>query len=118
MMRKKIIPFVLLLAFASGCATNTGVVKIGEDTYMVSRQGWIATQSVGSIKAEAYKEANAYCIKEGKRLMPVSTNATSGVLGRSYPEAELQFMCLSESDYELRRPKLMPLPDVRIEDVR
>jgi len=41
-----------------------------------------------------------------------------GVLGRSYPEAELQFMCLTENDYELRRPKLMPLPNIRIEDAR
>lgn len=115
---RNIFILLVLVVLAVGCATNTGIVKIGEDTYMVSRQGWIATQSVGAIKAEAYKEANVYCMKENKRLMPVSTNTIAGVLGRTYPEVELQFMCLSESDYELQRPKLKPLPDVRIEDAR
>ena len=108
----------LLILVVSGCASSPGVIPIGPDTYMVSEQGWIATQSVGELKAKAYQKAGTYCSQQGKKLMPVSTNQVAGSLGRSYPEAELQFMCLSEQDYELRRPKLQPIPDVRIEDAR
>ena len=117
-MRK--VPILLFIVIVEvGCgAAKTGVVQIGSDTYMVSKQGWIATQSVGELKAEIYKEANDYCAQQNMKLMPVSANTVAGVLGRSYPEAELQFMCLTENDYELRRPKLMPLPNVRIEDAR
>ena len=116
-MRNKII-LIFIALFIVGCAAHTGVVQIGEDTYMVNEQGWISTQSVGALKAETYKQANAYCLQQNKKLMPVSTSTTPGEIGRSYPEAELQFMCLSESDYELKRPKLKPLPDVRIEGAR
>ncbi len=112
---------IILLALCCtalyGCA-HTGVVQIGEDTYMVSKQGWIATQSVGALKAEIFQEASAYCQAKDRKLMPVSTNTVAGVLGRSYPEAELQFMCLTENDYELGRPKLKPVPNVRIEGMK
>ena len=108
----------LFILIVFGCASSPGVISIGQDTYMVSEQGWIATQSVGELKGKAYQRAGAYCSQQGKKLMPVSTNQVAGSIGRSYPEAELQFMCLSEQDYELRRPKLQPMPDVRIEDAR
>ena len=110
---------ILLIVFISvGCAASSGIVPMGKDTYISTKQGWISTQSVGALKAEIYKEANAYCLQRNKKLMPVSSNVTPGVLGYSYPEAELQFMCLNDSDYELQRPKLKPLPNVRIEDAR
>jgi hypothetical protein len=115
MKRNKFYYFVLLI---SGCASSPGVIPIGPDTYMVSEQGWISTQSTGELKSKAYQKAGAYCVKQGMKLMPVSTNQVPGVIGRSYPEVELQFMCLTEKDYELRRPKLQPLPNVRIEDGR
>jgi len=107
--------FILIL---SGCASSSGIIPIGPDTYMISEQGWISTQSTGELKATAYKKAGKYCIKQNKSVMPVSTNTIQGVIGRSYPEVEVQFMCLTEKDIELKRPKLQPLPDVRIEDSR
>lgn len=85
---------------------------------MISEQGWISTQAVGKVKAKAYKKANAYCTEQGKIMMPVSTGQMAGSFGRSYPEAELQFMCLSQGDSELMRPKLKRVPDVQIEDAR
>ena len=99
-----------------GCgAANTGVIPIGQDTFMVSRQGWVATQSVGELKGQAFAEANKYCSLKGQTIQPVNTNATSGVLGRSYPEVEVQFRCLRSDDPELRRPVMQKVPDVVIE---
>jgi hypothetical protein len=104
-----------LLALAPGCGAHTGVVPIGQDTFMVSRQGWISTQSVGELKSQAFAEANAFCTSQGKSILPIYTRDTSGVLRRSYPEAEVQFRCLSPDDPELRRPTLQKAPDVLIE---
>ena len=103
---------VLMIA---GCAGQSGVVPIGQDTFMASKQGWISTQSDSALKADVFREASAYCASKGKQLMPVSTNSRPGVIGRSYPEVEVQFRCLNENDPELRRPTLEPVPNVRIE---
>lgn len=102
-------------AFLTGCATQTGIVPIGTDTYMVSRQGYVVTQSVVAIKADAYKEAAAFCRQEGKEFQVVNTSSAEGIPGRRLPTAEIQFMCLAKGDRELARPKLKAAPDLVIE---
>lgn len=96
-----------------GCA-STGVVPIGPDTYMVSRQGSGGWSSVGKLKAEAFQEASAYCVSLGKQAQVVSTNDKPAGIGR-LPEAEIQFMCLDKGDPELARPKLRKEPDTVVE---
>lgn len=91
-----------------GCVTQTGVVPIGQDTYLVARQGWIATQSVAELKGQAFMEAGAYCVSKGRQIQPVSYKDTPGVLGRSFPESEVQFRCLLAGDPELSRPQRGP----------
>jgi hypothetical protein len=82
---------------------------------MVARQGWISTQSASELKAQAFAEANAFCTSSGKTVLPINTRDTFGVFGRSYPEAELQFRCLSAGDPELRRSTMQKVPDIQIE---
>lgn len=75
----------------AGCAANTGIVKISEDTYMYSKQdGW--QPSGGMIKAGMYKEANEFCSKTGKKFMQVSNTSNDQVDG-AYAGAEIQFKC-------------------------
>jgi hypothetical protein len=71
---------------------------------MVSRQGWISTQSVTELRGQVFAEANSFCTSQGKSLQTVTMNDTPGIFGRSYPESEVQFRCLSAGDPELRRP--------------
>jgi hypothetical protein len=40
-----------------GCASNSGVVPMGNDTYMVSRQAASGFSGMGTLKADAIKEA-------------------------------------------------------------
>lgn len=114
MCRAAAIATVVLLL--TNCAARTGVVPIGQDTYMVARQGWVSTQSVTELKAQAFTEANSFCSSQGKSLQPVTTKETPGVFGRSYPESELQFRCLGGGDEELSRPVPQKMPDVVIEN--
>lgn len=100
---KKLLFLVFGLFIFYGCA-STGVVPIGPDTYMISRQGGGAWTSTGKLKAEIIREGNEYCLSIQKKFMPVSTQTIPSEFGR-LPEAEMQFMCLTEGDYELRRPK-------------
>ncbi len=106
------VPFL----FLAGCASNSGVVPIGKDTYMVSRQASTGFSGSGNLKADALREANQYCGSLNKSLQVVSTQEAQPpyILG-NFPKAEVQFMCLDERDAELARPKLHKEPDTVIE---
>ena len=105
-MRVAVIAGIALLA---GCASNSGVRPIGQDTFMVSRQAATGFSGSGTLKAEAFKEASDYCTKFGKQMQVVNTQEAQPpyILG-NFPKAEVQFMCLSSSDSEFKRPKLLP----------
>lgn len=100
----------------SGCASNSGVVPIGTDTFMVSRQAATGFSGAGILKAEAFQEANQYCLSQRKKLQVVNTYEAQPpyVLG-NFPKAEVQFMCLDVGDAELARPKLKKEADTVIE---
>ncbi len=113
MMNRIVLLSTILLA---GCASNTGIIPIGKDTYMVSRQAATGFSGSGSLKAEAFQEANAYCTSQGKALQVVNTQeAQPPFVFGNYPKAEVQFMCLTDGDAELARPKLKKAPNVSIE---
>ena len=111
----KIIPFVSLLVLA-GCASNSGVVPIGRDTFMVSREASPLSTGSGNSKAEAFREANQYCTNQNRLLQVVNTIESKPPYGNgNLPKAEVQFMCLDAKDAELARPKLRKEADTIIE---
>lgn len=103
-------------AMLVGCASHTGIVPMGRDTFMIAKQQATGLPGLGNLKAEIIGEASRHCAGLGKELQVVSTQETQPpyVLG-NYPRAEIQFMCLSPGDPELQRPKLQKTPDTVIE---
>lgn len=112
----KLLSTIATIAFLAGCASNSGVMPIGQDTFMVSRQAATGFSGSGTLKAEAFQEASQYCTNLGKSLQVVSTHeaAPPYILG-NFPKAEIQFMCLDAKDTELSRPKLKKEADTVIE---
>jgi hypothetical protein len=102
--------------FLAGCASNSGVVPIGKDTYLISRQAATGFSGSGNLKADAFREANQYCESQKRSLQVVSTQEAQPpfILG-NFPKVEIQFMCLDEKDAEPARPKLQKAPDTVIE---
>lgn len=100
-----------LLVFLTGCAANSGVIPIGKDTYMVSRQAATGFSGSGTLKAEAFQEANQFCLTQAKELQVLSTHEALPpyILG-NFPKAEVQFMCLDQNDPALGRPIHRPEP--------
>lgn len=86
----------VVLAVASfffGCATpGSGIVEIAPDTYMHSSFGSFVTFSGSEVKAQLYREANAFCAGKGKQLVPLDSTAQDSGLG-TYASAEIQFRC-------------------------
>lgn len=87
--------FLMVIAVTTtalaGCATSTGIVKISEDTYMLGKQDGSA-RTAAEVKVGLYKDANAFCEKDGKKFVQVSNTGTDWGAG-TYASAELQFKC-------------------------
>ena len=107
---------VMVVAALAGCASHTGIVPMGRDTYLIAKQQATGFPGQGNMKAEIIVEASRHCAALDKELMIVSTQETQPpyVLG-NYPRSEIQFMCLLKGDPELQRPKLVKTPDTVIE---
>ena len=114
-MKRIIIALAVSLA---GCASS-GVIPMGQDTFMISKQSSTGFHSAGSVKADIYREGSTYCMSQGKEFQPVNDHGVDGVPGRSFASAEIQFRCLSKGDPELSRPTMKPIANIRIEnDIR
>lgn len=89
-------PLIVLAAATAlwGCAANSGVVEVGPNAYLVTRQAATGFPGAGTLKADAISEAGAHCAKEGKKINVTHTEEVQPpyLLG-NYPRAEVQFMC-------------------------
>lgn len=108
----------LLLSLASlsilGCSSS-GPVPMGKDTYLITKEGIGSLISAASLKADLYKEANAFCHSEGKEFQPIRENAIESIQGKNGSSAEVQFRCLPKGDSEIQRPNIQRSPDIVIE---
>lgn len=88
--------FLILSSFIlTNCASNSGVVQTSPETYMVSRQASTGFGGLGSLKADAFKEANDFCASKGRTVNVKNTNESKPpyILG-NFPRAEIEFMCV------------------------
>ena len=85
-------------ALMCGCATKSGVLQMGPNTYTLS-SGVSGTGSVSGndtrAKREALTEANAYCASKGKVILVQNTQMSSTLAGST---SDLVFQCLDEND--------------------
>ena len=81
-------------ALLVGCASNSGVVPVGDDTLMIARQAATGFPGTGKIKTEALKEAGQYCAAQNKTMDIIKLYENEGpyIFGR-YPRVELTFRC-------------------------
>ncbi len=86
----------LLLAcvsLLSACAATTGVVSMGGGSYSVSHRDNSFMATLGEIRAQAYKDATAFCAGQGKQPNITKTNDVPRSFGQ-FPETEVQFTCV------------------------
>lgn len=90
----KLLALSALLIF-SGCAVNSGVVAMGQDTYLVSRQAATGFSGMANLKVEAIGEASQFCGAQGRSLQVVrETDAQPPYILGNYPKTEIQFRCV------------------------
>lgn len=91
--RSTVVTF-LTLSLLVGCASDTGVVGMGDGIYLMERQQATGLPGVGSMKGEMLGEAGAFCTQEGGSLSVIGTEESQPpyVLG-NYPRVSLTFGC-------------------------
>ena len=92
----KMTVIILSALLITGCASSSGVVPVGDGTYMISasEKGFDTTGS--RVKADALKEANEYCLSKGKSIETVKSTQKDMVPFRSDAQAEVQFKCIEK----------------------
>lgn len=112
----KVVAASVALFALFGCASHTGVVQMGKDTYLIAKQQATGFPGLGNMKAEIIAEGSAHCRRMNKEFQIVSTNETQPpyILG-NYPRSEITFMCITASDPEHQRPRLQKTPDTVIQ---
>jgi hypothetical protein len=92
----KSVPIILVLVLF-GCS-STGVVPMDRDTYMIAKKKpTVGFGTADSAKADIYREANAFCAKQNKKVETVKLEMTDSGLGRP-ANASLQFRCVSDGE--------------------
>lgn len=84
--------FLLAVLFLTGCASTTGVVSMGKNSYMIAREDNGPAASLGAIKASTFKEAAAFCSGQGKTMQVTKESDTPRSFGQ-FPQTTLQFSC-------------------------
>lgn len=108
-MKRLLVSSIIILA---GCAVNTGVVPVGQDTFMVSRQAATGFSGLGDLRGEAFREAHQYCLDQRKSVQVIHASESSPpyIFG-NFPKAVVQFKCLDANDSELKRPSIVETED-------
>jgi len=109
-----LLAFLTVMAVLMGCA-NPGIVKLSQDTYMLSRtdKGGVFGNT-SAMKADVIREANEFAASQGKIAIPISLNESPMYIGH-FASVDYQFRVVDESDPEARRINLVPRPNVVIE---
>lgn len=106
--------FAICLATLAGCASTSGVQKIGPDTFLISTQVVLGPNKANSSRAAALTEAAQFCEKSGKELL-VDNFSTTGQAMSLTGDSQVTFKCLARSDPDLKRPVYTPPPSTVIE---
>lgn len=88
--------FLMLAMFIlAGCASNSGIVAMGPDTYFVSKQAATGFTGMGTLKGEAIGEAGQFCVSKGKSVQVMTQNDAQPpfILG-NFPKTEITFRCV------------------------
>lgn len=77
----------------SACTAQSGVIPDGPDAYKVIISGKTGFTPTGQLKINAYRQANSYCARSGKRMETIADNSVENGFLR-FPSAEIRFRCV------------------------
>ena len=89
---------LFLLTLVVGCSANSGVIPLGNNTFIISKQAATGFPGTGSIKAEALQEASNRCLsnKQAVQIVKLAESSPPYLLG-NYPKIDITFRCVKQN---------------------
>jgi hypothetical protein len=81
---------VVLAGLLASCDSTTGVVPVGQTSFMIAREDNGSAASLGALKAATYQEGGASCAGQAKTMQVTKESDTPRSLGQ-FPQTTLQF---------------------------
>ena len=86
---------LLVVGLLSACAANSGVVSVGRDMFMVSKQAATGFGGMGNLKAKALGDAQMHCAAQNQNFeVTSSTESKPPYILANYPRIEITFRCI------------------------
>lgn len=85
----------LIALLLAACSSSSGVVRTGEDSYMIAGKNTAIGASGHETAAEVYREAAAFCESQGGKVMKEIKSETRGPGFARFPSARVDFRCVS-----------------------
>lgn len=112
------IAFVALLGAAAlaGCASSTGVLPAGPDTYTLSEKFAPIRGGGEEAQREALTKANGFCAEKGRVFVPAMMGQ-SGALANPYGPTgyTVTFRCLLPNDPAVAQYRVQQAPNLVVE---
>jgi hypothetical protein len=108
---KSVITLSVALALAA-CASSSGVMKVGPDTFTISTSASPGKGGVPAAKRIAYQEASGECARRGGlEVFTLSETATSPTWTEGMARVDLNFRCLRSGDPEFQGRRFQRSPE-------
>lgn len=102
---------LLIAIVLTGCVISSTPVPMGGDRYMITHTIKSFVGSSAPAKAEAIRQADAFCKKQGKAMLLTKTVQKDMVMWKSDAMAEVYFKCVATNDPALQSPP--PIEEIR-----
>jgi uncharacterized low-complexity protein len=91
------ISIALAAALLGACASNSGVVRMGNDTYLISKKAADGFTGLGKLRSEAMHDAYAQCSKVGKSVEVIKTDRSRPpFISGNFPRVDITFRCVTK----------------------
>ena len=87
----------LVAVLLSACASNSGVVQMGNNTYFISKQAATGFTGLGKLRGDAMRDAYTQCSKTGKSVEVTNTDQSHPpfIFG-NFPRVDITFRCVTK----------------------
>jgi hypothetical protein len=114
--KMRILGMVTLGAALGGCATSTGILPAGPDTYTISERYSPIRGGSDEAQRDVLTKANEYCSQQGRQFVPNNMGQTAGMMNQNTTTGySTTFKCLLPNDPAIAKYQLQPAPNVIIE---
>ena len=112
----RVLGIVALCAALGGCASSTGILPAGPDTYTLSERFAPVRGGGDEAQRDALTKANDYCAQQGRQFVP-NNMGQSGNLANPYGPTgyAVTFKCLLPNDPAIANYQLQPAPNIILE---